>query len=57
MRSAGWVVVVSEGEDNATVALVKGPFETFELAEDWAEDEQNATYGHYTITHLEEVEK
>lgn len=34
MKNAGWVIVVFE--DMKEVGYVRGPFETYEAAEDWA---------------------
>ena len=44
MKNSGWVVVVFEGEHRnfpGEVAYVKGPFETYEAANDWADQSKH----------------
>jgi hypothetical protein len=55
-RNAGWVVVVFENEHAQfphEVAYVKGPFEQYEQAEDWASREPACTDGFWQITFLD----
>lgn len=61
--NAGWVVVIFEKEGAAVsthgdneVAYVKGPFATYEAAEDWAQKAEDCDDGRYQITFLEPVE-
>lgn len=63
MKSSGWVIVVFEEEYrkfDGEVAYVKGPFDTYEAAIDWAENSTEfpgkAGVGEYQITFLEAVE-
>jgi hypothetical protein len=40
MKSSGWVIIVFETEQrefDGEVAFVKGPFDQYEQAKDWAE--------------------
>lgn len=61
MKSSGWVIVVFEGEHrqfDGEVAYVKGPFETYEAATDWAEHSEDCpgkhgVDGEWQITFIE----
>ena len=56
MKSSGWVIVVFENEYrnfDGEVGFVKGPFETYEEAQDWAEASEQCTDGKWQITFLE----
>lgn len=57
MANDGWVVVVLEHEDTAEfvneVAYIKGPFDTYEAAEDWANTDKDCDDGRCQITFLE----
>ena len=61
MKSSGWVIVVFEGkyrEYDGEVAYVKGPFEKYEDAIDWAENSEDCpgkagVQGEWQITFIE----
>lgn len=61
MKSSGWVIVVFEGEFaefEGEVAYVKGPFEQYEQAKDWAQKSSDCPgpdgfRGEWQITFLE----
>ena len=61
MKSSGWVIVVFEGEYRnfiGEVAYVKGPFDTYEAATDWAENSTDCpgkvgVDGEWQITFIE----
>jgi hypothetical protein len=56
MQNDGWVVVVMENEHRnfvGEVAYIKGPFETHEEAEDWANTAKDCEDGLCQITFLE----
>ena len=61
MKSSGWVIVVFEGEYrefDGEVAYVKGPFDQYEQAKDWAEQAEDCPgpggfRGEWQITFLE----
>lgn len=59
-KSKGWVVVVLEGEHKqfpGEIAYVKGPFDTFEAATDWADKEEDCADGEWQITFIEAPKK
>jgi hypothetical protein len=64
MKSSGWVIVVFEGEYrnfDGEVAYVKGPFQTWEAATEWAENSTDCpgkvgVDAEWQITFLESVE-
>ena len=60
MKSSGWVIVVFENEHAppGEVAYVKGPFEQYEAATDWAENSTDCpgragVNGEWQITFIE----
>lgn len=56
MRNSGWVIVVFENEHakfKGEVAYVKGPFDQYEAAVDWAETAKDCQDGEWQITFLE----
>lgn len=61
MKSSGWVIVVFEGEYrhfDGEVAYVKGPFEKYEEATDWANKSEDCPgpdgfKGEWQITFIE----
>ena len=56
MKSSGWVIVVFENEYkkfDGEVAYVKGPFEQYQDATDWAENDEHCTDGEWQITFLD----
>lgn len=58
MKSKGWVVVVFENEHRHfenEVAYIKGPFETYECAEDWSNGAEDCQDGTCQITFIEEA--
>ena len=60
MKNNGWVVVIFENEHkqfNGECAYVKGPFETYEAAQDWAEREDDCSDGCFQITFIEAPEQ
>ena len=64
MKSNGWVIIVFEEEHrqfDGEVAYVKGPFEKYEDAIDWAENNTDnpgkTGCGEYQITFIEGVSK
>lgn len=59
MKSKGWVVVVFEGEYrhfDGEVAYVKGPFDQYEQAKEWADESKDCPPGEYQITFIEAPE-
>jgi hypothetical protein len=57
MKSSGWVIVVFEGEYrqfDGEVAYVKGPFDEYQDAIDWAEASE--VKGEWQITFIEPKE-
>lgn len=59
MKNDGWVVVIFEGEHknfNGEVAYVKGPFEQYEAAEDFANSSKDCDDGQFQITFIEKPE-
>jgi hypothetical protein len=62
MKSSGWVIVVFEGEHrqfDGEVAYVKGPFDQYQDATDWAEHSDDCPEGEWQTTFIEmpEAEK
>lgn len=65
MESSGWVIVVFEGEHrqfDGEVAYVKGPFDTYEAATDWAENSKDCpgkvgVDGEWQITFIEAADE
>jgi hypothetical protein len=56
MKSSGWVVVIFENEYRqfkGEVAYVKGPFDLYEEAEDWASTDKHCEDGEFQITFIE----
>lgn len=56
MKSSGWVVVVFETENcdvSGELAYVKGPFDQYEAANDWAESADDCADGRWAITFIE----
>lgn len=56
MKSSGWVVVVFENEQKqfaGECAYVKGPFDLYEEAQDWAEGADDCNDGEFQITFIE----
>jgi hypothetical protein len=54
MQNDGWVVVVMENDKFVgEVAYIKGPFETHEEAEDWADKAKDCEDGFCQITFIE----
>ena len=55
-KSKGWVIVVFENEHKnfeGEVGYVKGPFDTYEQATDWAEESKHCQDGEWQITFIE----
>jgi len=56
MKSSGWVVVIFEGEYAqfvGEVAYVKGPFEQYEQAKNWADNDKACIRDEFQITFIE----
>ncbi len=60
MANNGWVVVIFENEHkkfDGECAYVKGPFDTYESAQDWAETAKDCQDGEFQITFIEKPER
>lgn len=56
MKNDGWVIVVFEGEHrqfDGEVAYVKGPFDQYQDAVDWAESSDDCPDSKWQITFIE----
>ena len=56
MKNSGWVVVIFENEHkqfDGECAYVKGPFDTYEAAEDWAASAKDCQDGEFQLTFIE----